>query len=111
MILKKPMERILRSRWVLLFVFLIALTLLYLPKTIHSVLPTLMEEKTVWKLPEDAVCLYPDRSSEISGYKVKENRFVPEDSDPYIGFALQEEALTSLLIDLENLPKSSFKEP
>lgn len=87
--------------WILLFALLFALTALYLPKAVDSVLPSLYEEKTVWELPEDAVCLYPEGDMDTDGYVVKGNCLIPVDSDPHLGFALEDEALACLLIDLE----------
>lgn len=88
------------KRWVLLFIAVAVFIALCLPMSVDRFLPVLIREKTEWSLPEDAVCLYPERSAELKGYEVDGNRLIPVDSDPQMGFALRAEAMRCLLVDL-----------
>ena len=88
------------KRWLLFFVAAIVLVSIKLPAGLYRTLSSLTDQKSVWSLPEDAVCLYPDRNLSFIGYSVEGNRITPVDGDPQIMIELQDERAQHLLIDL-----------
>ena len=92
---------IVNNRGPLLFIAIAVLIAIHLPASVNGCLPSLIQEKSVWGLPEDAVCLFPDRSAQIKGYEVDGHHLKPTDSDPQMGYALEGETVKALLIDLE----------
>lgn len=89
------------KQYLALFIIITALIAIHLPASVNGCLPGLIQEKSVWGLPEDAVCLFPDRSAKIKGYEVDGHHLKPTDSDPQMGYALEGETVKALLIDLE----------
>ena len=90
---------IIGRRWLLFFILMLVLISVNLPMGLNRELSGLVQERTVWGLPEDAVCLYPDRNLNITGYTVEGDLFTPENGDPQIEIPLGDEAAQYLLMD------------
>ena len=92
-------ERVKIMRTVILIVAALLIFAVYLASALKSNVMALGRESTVWELSEDAVCLYPDRSPNLKEYAVDGNRFSYTDSDPQMGFPLDGEVFSELLIE------------
>ena len=86
------------TRTLILIIAALLIFAVYLPSALKNNEKVLGRESTVWELSEDAVCLYPECSPDTKGYVIDGNRFSYSDSDPQMGFPLDGEVFSELLI-------------
>lgn len=91
--LKKVMKK---KRW--LNVLLAALVIAFL---LEGAVLSLTPPHLMVSRPENAVVLYPDMECYVNGMTVSDSLFTPTNNDPQIGFLLEKQAISSVVVSFD----------